>query len=83
MKKLKHFWESLKAEYRRKNSERMIRRINESFNVTEKGGRVFLTHDGCVFYEFAENERVADIVESLNSARTAVKNFYKEYDNGL
>ena len=83
MKKLKLFWESLKAEYRRKNSERMIRRINESFNVIEKGGRVFLTHDGCVFCEFAENERVADIVESLNDARTAVKNFYKEYDNGL
>ena len=83
MKKLKLFWESLKAEYRRNNSERMIRRINESFNVIEKGGRVFLTHDGCVFYEFAENERVVDIVESLNNARTAVKNFYKEYDNGL
>ena len=61
----------------------MIRRINESFNVIEKGGRVFLPHDGCVFCEFAENERVADIVESLNNARTAVKNFYKEYDNGL
>lgn len=78
MKKFKQYWESLKAEYKRKSSDRMIRRINESFNVTEKGGKVYLSHDGCVFYEFTDNERVSDIVESLKEARSAVINYYKD-----
>lgn len=60
-------------------SEENIRQdIRACFNIVEKDGSLYLTHQGDAFEKFDEHTRVGDVLARLENARnSAVK--YKGY----
>lgn len=61
-----------KKEECRKNHEDSIR---NSFDITERGGIMWLTHNGVAFMKIASLSQAGDITKTLNEARACAVEF--------
>jgi hypothetical protein len=65
--------------YRLKRSERILaarqREISESFQVAERGGKLWIIESGIAIAEIADATRADDIISQLTTARQAAINY--------
>lgn len=60
-------------------SEENIRQdIRSCFNIAEKDGSLYLTHQGDAFIKFEDTDRVSEVLRKLENARNSAIN-YKGY----
>lgn len=71
MKMIDNFINNRKEEYRKRRDEA----IRESFDITERGGCMWLTHNGVAFMKVASLANAADIAKTLNDARDCALEF--------
>lgn len=65
MKTIKEYFADKKEKYRLQHEEY----LRDSFDVTERGGHMWLTHNGVAFMKVGELSQASDIAGMLNNAR--------------
>lgn len=71
MKTIKQWWNERKAQAR----DRELESIRRSFNVVEKGGKLYLTHQGYAFAAMQSCDSAEIIAARLEDARYAAIEF--------
>lgn len=59
------------AERRLKAKEEHELEIRWQFKVVERGGSLWLTHEGVAFFEIPSGKTASEVAKMLNGARTA------------
>lgn len=49
--------------------------IRGCFDIAEKDGSLYLTHQGDAFIRFEDTDRVSDVLRKLENARNSATNF--------
>lgn len=75
MNKLKEFWANFKANRAIKNNMVCNQEIEDSFNIVESRGTIYVVHDGTAIEEFSETTTVKEIVKYLSNVRMTAISF--------
>lgn len=73
MKILKNWWNKRK----KKEQDRIAREIRSEFEVVEKCGILYLTHNGVAFERMTSDITASDVAEMLNMARDTAQEYRK------
>ena len=71
MSSIKKYFEDKKEQCRR-NHEDFLR---ENFDVTERGGYLWLTYNGVAFMKVSATSNASDVTDTLNQARDCAVEF--------
>lgn len=71
MKTIKKYFTEQKEKYRLQHQEI----LRESFDVAERSGYIWLTHNGVAFMKVGELSQASDIAGMLNEARECAVEF--------
>lgn len=61
--------------YKAKKIEAHVNVVYSQFQVKERGGSLWLTHDGVAFMEMSKDTTSAEVAELLNTARMSAITF--------
>lgn len=73
MKSIKVFFENERLKYRQKYETE----IRECFDVTERGGYMWLTYNGVAFKKFDGSLSADEVAQTLNQARDEAVEFIR------
>lgn len=65
MKKIKELW----AEYKASKNKAHVNAVHSQFQVKERGGYLWLTHDGVAFLKMNADDTSANVAGMLKTAR--------------
>lgn len=65
MKKIKEWW----ADYKAGKKNAHVNDVHSQFQVKERGGHLWLTHNGVAFLKIDTDERAQFVTDMLNGAR--------------
>lgn len=72
---MKNFIKEWLVRRKRKDEQQRIRYLREEFDVEEKCGVIYLTHNGVAFERIDTDTSANDIAEKLNAARNTAQEY--------